>query len=113
MARVSRRNTAQSNTLHNTAPALSRISTALYARLSVEQNDNDTIETQIAFLKNYVSERNEFTVFNIYMDHGYTGTDFDRPGFKKMMDEREIDIKKLIDNNQIDLDRLSKLNYKL
>lgn len=87
MARVSRRNIAQANTLHNSASALQKISTALYARLSVEQNDNDTIETQIAFLKNYVSERNEFTVFNIYMDHGYTGTDFDRPGFTKMMSD--------------------------
>ena len=36
--------------------------------------------------------------------------DKSKESFKKIMEERELDIKQLIDNNQIDLDRLSKLN---
>lgn len=62
-----------------------RIPTALYARLSVEQDDDDTIQNQIAYLTEYVNQHDELEIYNIYSDNGYSGTTFDRPAFQQMM----------------------------
>jgi len=66
------------------------LSTALYIRLSVEDNgkvDSDSLENQRSLLERFVAERPEFTVVDIYVDNGNTGTDFKRPEFERMMDD--------------------------
>lgn len=53
----------------------------IYARLSREDGGNKTsesIENQIKFLKNYAKD-NEMQIEKIYIDDGYTGTNFNRP----------------------------------
>ncbi len=59
---------------------------ALYMRLSKEDGDGLTsasIETQRKILASYAKE-NGFTVFDEYIDDGYSGTNFDRPEFQRM-----------------------------
>ena len=64
--------------------------TALYLRLSLEDNgkkDADSLENQQALLENYIAERPFLELVNIYTDNGCTGTDFERPAFKCMMED--------------------------
>lgn len=71
--------------------------TALYVRLSVEDNgkeDADSLENQEALLRDYLNERPYLELVEVYSDNGFTGTDFDRPAFTKLIADVR---KKLID----------------
>lgn len=84
MARVSRK---RKN--HPTNEVASRIwKIALYVRLSVEDNgkDADSIENQIALLESYVSGCPDLSKAGLFIDNGYTGTNFNRPEFNRMME---------------------------
>lgn len=63
--------------------------TAIYARLSIEDNgiDSDSIENQVYYLEKYVKEHKELKLISTYCDNGLTGTNFDRPGFHAMLDD--------------------------
>lgn len=64
--------------------------TGIYLRLSLEDNgkkDSDSIENQRELLMEYISGRPELSLTDIYMDNGYTGTDFSRPEFNRMLDD--------------------------
>ena len=65
--------------------------TALYCRLSQEDErlgESLSIENQKAMLLQYAKEHHfPNTVF--FVDDGYSGTDYDRPGFQRMLDEIE------------------------
>lgn len=64
--------------------------TAAYGRLSVENGGNetdDTLQTQIALLHQYIGEHPEMELVDTYTDNGYSGTNFDRPEFIRMMDD--------------------------
>ena len=63
----------------------------IYCRLS--QDDGNTgesgsIQTQRTLLTQYCKE-NHFTVVDCYCDDGWSGTNFDRPEFKRMLDDIE------------------------
>ena len=63
--------------------------TALYVRFSFDDGidtESGSIEHQKALLKNY-AESNGFTNLSYYADDGYTGTNFNRPNFQRMMDD--------------------------
>lgn len=67
--------------------------TALYMRLSKEDGDkdeSDSISNQRVMLSKYINERDGFVIYSEYIDDGYSGTNFNRPGFQKMIDEIEI-----------------------
>lgn len=68
-----------------------RIPTAIYARLSAENNgreDGDSLNNQIALVRSYLEERaNKYEVREVYADNGFSGTNFDRPEFERMMDD--------------------------
>ena len=53
--------------------------TAIYVRLSVEDNGSgsDSIDNQISLLENYISNHAYLTQVALYVDNGYTGTNFD------------------------------------
>ena len=68
-----------------------QIKTAAYARLSVEKENGESIETQIAMLYQYVAEHSEYDLVDTYTDNGYTGTNFERPGFTQMMEDIQSD----------------------
>ena len=46
----------------------STLATAAYARLSVEKLDEGSIQTQIAFLHNYIEERPELQLVETYIE---------------------------------------------
>lgn len=45
----------------------------------------DTLNTQILQIHNYIKEHPELTLTDTYVDNGFTGTNFDRPEFERMM----------------------------
>lgn len=64
---------------------------ALYARLSSEDLQEGTsvsIETQKKILEDYC-ESNGIIIYNVYIDDGYTGTNFNRPAFKQLLRDCE------------------------
>ena len=66
--------------------------TALYMRLSRDDEsfgDSVSIETQRTVLTQFVREHPEFHVVSEFVDDGWSGTNFDRPQFKRMMEEIE------------------------
>jgi DNA invertase Pin-like site-specific DNA recombinase len=62
-----------------------------YVRLSVEdrQRKGDSIETQQAIIRDYISERNDLELREVYIDNGLSGQSFDRPAFQRMKDDIE------------------------
>lgn len=61
--------------------------TAAYARLSVDSGDEDKIETQVALLHNYIESQPQLELTDTYVDNGYTGTNFNRPEFNRLMED--------------------------
>lgn len=65
-----------------------------YIRLSQEDRDKDkkyesdseSVANQKELLRDYV-KKNNFNLVNEYVDDGFSGTDFDRPGFQKLMED--------------------------
>ena len=60
----------------------------LYARLSKEDElagYSSSVKSQIEILKEYAGQSEEIEVFGVYTDDGFTGTDFDRPDFERML----------------------------
>ena len=66
---------------------------AIYARLSREDEDkidgnkeSRSIENQIKGLTSFANE-NDFEIYEIYYDDGFTGADFNRPAFQRMLND--------------------------
>lgn len=64
---------------------------ALYIRLSRE-DDEDKIESnsvtnQRALLQDYLKNKDEFVIYDVYIDDGYSGTDFNRPNFQRLLND--------------------------
>lgn len=62
--------------------------TALYCRLSVDDandGDSNSIQNQKKILLNYAQE-NGYTNYQFFVDDGYSGTTFERPDFKRMIE---------------------------
>lgn len=64
-----------------------RMETAAYARLSVEKEGDGSIQTQIQLIHQFIAEKPELHLADTYVDNGYSGTDFERPDFMRMMDD--------------------------
>lgn len=63
--------------------------TALYCRLSVDDGrfgESVSIESQKLVLEQYCKD-NAITDYKLYCDDGYSGTNFNRPGFQKMFED--------------------------
>ena len=91
----------------NNTPNRNKI-TALYCRLSHEDElagESNSISNQKDILKKYADEHGFFNT-QYYIDDGYSGVDFERPDFKRMIDD--------VDNGRIgviitkDLSRLGR-----
>lgn len=66
---------------------------AIYIRLSREDIDKHeeslSVINQKSVLTTYVNEQG-YELIDIYIDEGFTGTNFDRPAFKKMIEDIEL-----------------------
>ena len=62
---------------------------ALYARLSVEQQDRpgSSIETQLDIMRGYIKKHPELSEYHEYTDRGFSGTNFERPDFNRLMED--------------------------
>ena len=66
--------------------------TALYCRLSRDdgaEGDSNSVANQKHMLTKYAKE-NGFGNTRFYVDDGYTGTNFNRPGFQQMLEDIEM-----------------------
>ena len=64
---------------------------AMYCRLSREDEktgESGSISTQKSILTEY-AEKNNFAIYKTYVDDGYSGTTFERPGFQAMLKDAE------------------------
>ncbi len=64
---------------------------ALYMRLSKDDGDkeeSESITNQRKILRTYAKE-NGYVIYDEYIDDGYSGTNFNRPGFKKLIKDIE------------------------
>ena len=52
-----------------------------------QQIENETIDNQLEIIKGYIQEHPELKNYKEYIDKGYMGTSFDRPGFNELMDD--------------------------
>ncbi len=63
-------------------------SAGIYKRLSVEDGDDEeqnSLGNQKKIILNHLLLCENITVYDEYSDNGYTGMNFERPGFKKML----------------------------
>ena len=70
---------------------------ALYIRLSKEDEhktsiNSESVENQVNLLNEYVL-KNNYQVYDTYIDDGYTGTNFNRPSFNRLI--KDIESKKV------------------
>jgi len=66
--------------------------TALYCRLSRDdgmEGDSNSVANQKKLLSKYAKE-NGFGNTRYYVDDGYTGTNFNRPGFQQMLEDMDM-----------------------
>ncbi len=68
---------------------------AIYLRLSREDGDVDegaklvsnSISNQKALIMDYLKSHPEMKLYSVYADDGYSGVNFDRPNFQRMLDD--------------------------
>ena len=69
---------------------------AIYLRLSMEDGDfsfsvekleSDSLSNQRMLILDYLKKHQEITVVDEYIDDGFTGANFERPDFNRMMDD--------------------------
>ena len=68
---------------------MERYQTAIYARLSREDNlsGSASIEHQIALVRQFLADRPELREVGVYADNGFTGTDFHRPQWQRLLED--------------------------
>ena len=63
-----------------------------YIRLSREDGDkaeSDSIGNQKKLLADYIKRQESFSVYDIYVDDGFSGITYDRPAFRRMINDIE------------------------
>lgn len=83
--------------------------TALYIRLSREDGDKAeslSVANQRMLLTEFVESQSDLHLYDVYIDDGYTGTSFARPGFQRMLED--IEAKKVACVIVKDLSRLGR-----
>ncbi len=86
MARKSKYQTSDTASGRSARP----FSAGLYIRLSREDGDkpeSESVSSQRAILDRFVSEHPDILPYDSYIDDGWSGTDFDRPDFRRMLED--------------------------
>ena len=90
MARKSRKNKNIESKIQITAPKENLLDTAAYIRLSVENGGNETDETLVVqqmLVEKFIEQHPELRLEDVYIDNGFSGTNFERPGFMRLMED--------------------------
>lgn len=64
--------------------------TAAYVRLSMEDSgklDGYSLQNQKDLLMSFINDHSDLHLYKMYVDNGYTGTQFERPAFDEMMQD--------------------------
>lgn len=67
---------------------MQRFKVAGYIRLSKEdkiKDESNSVTNQKAIINSYIKKNEDLELVDFYIDDGYSGTTFDRPGFKRMI----------------------------
>ena len=67
-----------------------RFKACVYARLSQDDGDkaeSDSITSQKALIRDYIAKHSEIREVSVKVDDGYSGVNFERPGFQEMLQE--------------------------
>lgn len=86
MARKSRKNIQISKITTNEKT----YSVGIYVRLSNLDNnkkDSNTLENQKNIILDYMKDKQEFRLIDVYEDNNYTGTNFNRDGFERLLED--------------------------
>ncbi|MBR1735672.1 MAG: recombinase family protein, partial [Firmicutes bacterium] len=59
----------------------------IYARLSHEEKESESIENQIKAAKEFIKSAGNIVINDIKCDDGFSGTDFNRPAFNEMIED--------------------------
>lgn len=62
---------------------------AVYLRTSkgVQEDPDNTLQTQLAMIMDYLDENDDIKLCSVKIDNGHTGLNFNRPAYRKMMEE--------------------------
>lgn len=70
---------------------------AIYLRLSKDDGDlgsgkseSNSISSQRDMIRSFIRKQEDIEIYDIYVDDGYSGANFDRPEFKRMMNDVEF-----------------------
>ena len=88
---------------------------AAYHRLSKEEYSNEkesnSITNQKLIIDNYLKEHREYKLVDYYIDDGYSGTNFDRPEFQRMLEDIKNKLIEII-NEKLNLSNITRLELK-
>lgn len=62
--------------------------TAIYARKSLD--DKESLDIQIRMLREYVDESEDLILYQVFSDNGFSGVNFERPAFLRMIEEMKL-----------------------
>jgi len=91
MARKSRKHLIDAVTAPEVIPERVYYNAAAYVRLSSDDKKKrgDSLETQRNIIENFVATMADIRIVEVYTDNDSTGTNFNRPGFQKMLSDME------------------------
>ena len=64
--------------------------TAAYGRLSIENagyETDESLQNQMAMIYQFINDHDDLELVDSYMDNGFTGTNFERPEFQRLMED--------------------------
>lgn len=86
MARKSRKNTEC--LIETNQKEIQKIRVAGYARNSIDKGEErNTVDTQLMLINQYIENHPEYELIENFADIGYSGTDFNRPEFMRLIEE--------------------------
>lgn len=94
MARKSRKTNVLTDSYKSEVCNQIKYKVAVYIRVSNEdiKSGGTSLENQQQIISNYINEKIDLMVQDIYIDDGYTGTNFNRPEFLRMLTDIESGI---------------------
>ena len=107
-------NTSNFRARHNYYKASSTLIISAYARLSRDEDKENysSIEEQIRMIKEYAEAKGWYIADkNIYIDDNVSGYTFNRPGFRKMLEDLDEDVIDVVIAK--DLSRIGRNNGKV
>ena len=67
----------------------------IFAFFNSEEKESNSITNQKLIIDNYLKEHKEYKLVDYYIDDGYSGTNFNRPEFQRMLEDikyKKIDV---------------------